>query len=548
MRQYVITSLGCAVAFGIAGCLPEPGADLPKIKSDASYASATPFFDDGNTDAGVLQANAVTDHPRLNMRGHNGMHGDAYNSDTHPYAGPVGTNLRVDSADMSNLIGGQCGNTLFTSDGILISYCADFSKSAIYAMTRTSAGFKKVAPELVLPNRESSATGDIRVIMNDTSGGAYFHLDNQDRVVLVDADNNLRLIRLDTNPGGGSYTHRFVEAASFDLDVGIPPVTLPDHTQEQPDVTNVMPDWHVSDLYWFVTREGHVGTVDISSGAVAASDIHVAQLPGEEIQNAMAMDAQGIYVVSDHAMYRFDLGAAYEPTVVWRQTYDRGSAPKPGQINQGSGTTPTLMGSNDDLVAITDNADVATNIVVYRRQAFAGDGSNTPVCNIAVFNDPAQANADGSFRSASDNSLIGYHDALIVENNYGYTVPTANNWTQSGIWRVDVTRDGDGNAAGCAVTWKNNSEASQTVVPKLALGSELVYIYTREPIGIGAPHEKTQAYYFGAVNFSDGQMAFKVLTGTGRNYNNNYSPITIAPDGTAYVGTFAGIVSISQQP
>jgi hypothetical protein len=99
------------------------------------------------------------------------------------------------------------------------------------------------------------------------------------------------------------------------------------------------------------------------------------------------------------------------------------------------------------------------------------------------------------------------------------------------------------------VVRKNNTDASQTVVPKLSLGTGLVYIYiyTREPITTGAPKEKTEAYYFGAGNFSDGKMAFKVLTGSGRSFNNNYSPITIAPDGTAYFGTFAGIVSVSQQ-
>lgn len=530
------------------GCLPPASPYQDKIKTDANFASATPAFDNGDADIAALASNAVGDHPGFNLRGHSGMHGDAYNSDTHPYAGPASTNLSIDSADMSKLIGGQCGNTLFTSDGTLISYCADFSKSAVYAMTRDANGFRKVAAEYVLPNRESSASGDIATIMNDTSGGAYFHIDNQDRMVLADADNNLQIFALQPNNiAGSTYAKRFVQIASFDLDAGIAPVTLPDNTQQQPDITNVMPDWANDGLYWFVTREGHVGTVDASSAGVLPADIHIVQLPGEEIQNAMAMDANGVYIVSDYAMYQFVRGAGGEPVQAWRQTYDRGGAPKPGQINQGSGTTPTLMGEHDDLVAITDNADTASNIVVYRRQGATGNNTNAPICTIPVFNDAQQANGDGTFKSASDNSLIGYRDAMIVENNYGYTIPTANNWTAPGIWRVDVTRDANNVATGCSVVWKNNTDASQTAVPKLSLGTGLVYIYTREPITTGAPGEKTEAYYFGAVNFSDGKMAFKVLTGTGKSFNNNYSPITIAPDGTAYVGTFAGIVAVSQQ-
>jgi hypothetical protein len=546
MKMPLLLPVSASLMFA-AGCLPTEDAYQDKIKSDASHSSATPYFDNGNANIVPLAPNAIADHPGLNQRGHSGMHGDAYNSDTHPYAGPTGTDLSVDSADMSKLIGGQCGNTLFTADGTLISYCADFAKSAVYAMTRDATGFKKVAAEYVLPNRESSASGDIATIMNDTSGGAYFHIDNQDRMVLADADNNLQIFALQPNNVAGSlYTKRFVQIAKLDLDVGIPSVTLPDNTQQQPDITNVMPDWANDGLYWFVTREGHVGTVDASSGSVLPADVHIVQLPGEEIQNAMAMDANGVYIVSDYAMYHFERGANGEPVQAWRQTYDRGSAPKPGQINQGSGTTPTLMGEHDDLVAITDNADAASNIVVYRRQAAFENNTNAPVCTIPVFNDPQQANGDGTFKSASDNSLIGYHDSMIVENNYGYTIPTANNWTAPGIWRVDITRDANSVATGCSVVWKNNTEASQTVVPKLSLGTGLVYIYTREAITTGAPKEKTEAYYFGAVNFSDGKMAFKVLTGTGRSYNNNYSPITIAPDGTAYVGTFAGIVSVSQ--
>jgi hypothetical protein len=34
---------------------------------------------------------------------------------------------------------------------------------------------------------------------------------------------------------------------------------------------------------------------------------------------------------------------------------------------------------------------------------------------------------------------------------------------------------------------------------------------------------------------------FKRLAGTGFGYNNNYAPVTLAPDGTAYVGVLGGL-------
>src|SRR5206468_10967571 len=88
----------------------------------------------------------------------------------------------------------------------------------------------------------------------------------------------------------------------------------------------------------------------------------------EAIGNSFAVDETGgVFIVSDHAMYRFDAGPMGEPEVTWREAYDRGTRLKPGQVNFGSGTTPTLMGTG--WVAITDNADPQMHVLVYRREA-----------------------------------------------------------------------------------------------------------------------------------------------------------------------------------
>lgn len=547
MRVEIIPVLGCGLAiFGLAmvtGCIPDSNPELAKIKSDLNYNQATPYFE-GSPDLQILPPNVIDAHPGLTPLGQGSMHNDSYNSDTHSTAGPVGTALTVDSADMSILFGGQCGNTLITSDGTLLSFCPDISKVAIFAMVHDTVGFRKVAQELLLPNRESSETGDLSEIMSDTSGGVYFHLDSQDRIVLVDAENNFRIIALQTlsTPVNG-YSRQFVEIANYDLDVGIPLVIEPGGTTRQADVTDVMPDWSNDGLYWFVTREGHVATVDTRHGAVTASDIHLVTLPGEEFLNSVAMDSNGVYAASDHAMYRFVRGSNDEPVQVWRETYNRGTMLKPGQVNQGTGTTPTLMGEYDDLVAVTDNADAAINLVVYKRTADVMGGGNPAICTIPLFNDPAQSKGDGTYKSATDNSPIGYRDSVVIGNTYGYTSPLSSDWVTPGLWRVDVIRNAGQQPVGCSVVWKNNT-SRQTAVSKLSTGNGLVYTYSREPISIGAPHEISRAYYFGAVNFSNGELAFKVLTGTGGNFNDNYSPITIAPDGKAYIGVFAGIVSV----
>ena len=49
------------------------------------------------------------------------------------------------------------------------------------------------------------------------------------------------------------------------------------------------------------------------------------------------------------------------------------------------------------------------------------------------------------------------------------------------------------------------------------------------------------------IRLETGKTVYKVFTGTGRNWNNSYGPITIGPNGTAYVGVFNGLISISDQ-
>src|SRR5437867_4136183 len=161
-------------------------------------------------------------------------------------------------------------------------------------------------------------------------------------------------------------------------------------------IISCLPDW--SGLLWFVTVNALVGTVDPASGAVQSM-----RLAGEAIGNSFAADETGgVFIVSDHAMYRFDAGAMREPVVTWREEYDRGTRLKPGQVNFGSGTTPTLLGTVWG--AITDNADPQMHVVVYWR-APSAPGPRL-LCAVPVF-------APGL--GATENSLIGTGTSLLVE-------------------------------------------------------------------------------------------------------------------------------------
>lgn len=56
------------------------------------------------------------------------------------------------------------------------------------------------------------------------------------------------------------------------------------------------------------------------------------------------------------------------------------------------------------------------------------------------------------------------------------------------------------------------------------------------------------AWYLTAVDFRTGERRWRTLTGTGPAYDNNWAPITIGPDGTAYAGVFNGIVAVRDTP
>jgi hypothetical protein len=133
---------------------------------------------------------------------------------------------------------------------------------------------------------------------------------------------------------------------------------------------------------------------------------------------------------------------------------------------------------------------------------------------------------------------VGTGRSLVVENNYGYSGLTATEQgatTTPGIERVDLADTG----TGCRTVW-HSEERAPSVVPKLSLANGLLYTYTKPPSA-----DDTDAWYFTALDFRTGATIWKRLAGTGLGFNNNYAPVSIGPDGSAYVGALGGLVRLS---
>ena len=454
-------------------------------------------------------------HPYMAATVANNMHGDSYASDTHAAAGPLGRATEVQPA----VYGALCAAQAFDSHGRLATVCGSL---AGFSLKLVDPSTMAVLDSVTLPQRPSTAqaffTGDLSKIFLDTSGGAYFYLDHRDRVVLVDADQRLRVIAIDDS----GPSPRLVDEASYPLVSYLAErdcFSFPDNfapVGRCDAITSVMPDWDGN--YWWVSRYGTVGTVDPATGQV-----RTLQLPGEEIQNSFATAPDGVYIVSDTAMYGFRRAADGRPEVVWREPYQRSTGPRTGQVNLGSGTTPTLLG--DDLVAITDGADPINVLFVDRRPSVVGDRT---LCAEPVF----EAGA-----SATDNSLIGWGTSVIAENNSGYenlTSLVGGRSVVGGVTRVDY----DPSDRTCHTVWESPVR-SPSVVPKLSRAAGLAYFYAKEPQASGL-----DTWYWTAVDIRTGVIAYQVLAGTGPNFDNNWGAISIGPDGSGYVATYDGLVRV----
>jgi hypothetical protein len=480
-RQAVADRLGVA---GLAALLALAGAAPAAALVPAVPIPETPppQAQQAIGDPAVPDPLAVPDpprHPFMAPNGRSNLHVDAYQTDVHQGAGPLGQG----TTRSSSFLEGVCASVTFDSHGDIVTVCVGLEGPKLVKLDPETLELLSAFP---LPPRIPTSAA----IFNDFAGGGYFYLDHRDRAVIPTTTRQIWVVR---EQAGGFALDRI-----YDLSA---------HVAFGDKIISALPDW--SGRIWFASTDGVVGWVEPGSGDVRARAM------GEEIANSFAVDESGaVYIVSEKALYRLSAGAS-GPDTVWRVEYEDSGISKPGQVHAGSGTTPTVMGTEH--VAITDNAD-PMNVVVYNRHTGA------EVCSVPVFD-------QGS--SATDQSLIATPDSLVAENNYGYTGPLATNdggVTAPGLARVDL--------ATCSVVWESQ-EIAPSVVPKLSAANGLVYTYTKPP---GDPEDP---WYLTALDWDTGETVFKRWAGSGLGFNNNYAPVTLGPDGSAYVGALGGLVRLA---
>jgi len=504
-----VTSLA-ALAQGLPNPIPIPNQQdalpVPPFMGDATVAKA-------------IDASPVPQNPWMSPNPGSNAHNDSYMSDAYALSGPLGKSPQVRSAWLATLQGDP--RFYPPADPVAIPVVITFDRvgNLVAGVIKFRTADDEAYVQLTLIDSDSLATlakFDLPSEPRGPSGfrpaGAYFYLDGQDRVVVGTANRELWLVT-HARDSSGRWSFAHDPDDTFQLSAAIP---------ADDKLEAVVPDW--DGRLWFTSKGGVVGFVEGASGAMKFTS--QLKLSGERIVNSHAVDEDGgVYVVSTHAMYRFDVDGNGDPQVTWREAYDAGTHVKEGQVDIGSGTTPTLMGS--DYVAITDNGQPRMHVLVYRRAKEVS--SPRLACAQAVFQPGTASN---------ENSLIATDRSIIVENNFGYKAAqkdtTHGRTTKPGIARVDVDGNGD-----CRTVWTNETISIPSVISKMSLANGLIYTYTK-PKGPAT----TDPWYFTAVDFRSGEVVYSRLAGTGVLYNNHYAGAYLGPNGVLYVGVLGGVVSM----
>src|SRR5690349_12820799 len=451
--------------------------------------------------ANPLPHEPIGQNPFLSPNGTNSMHNDAYASDAYEVSGPLGKDLTVRSAWYGV---SECATVAFDSRDRMVGLCGDLAGFKLRLINPTT--LKTIGHDLTTSKRNLLSGANP---FTDMRGGTYFSLDGNDNAYVLTVSKQVWKVHVD-DAG-------FTKLGAYDVAPYVPGDDC---------LVATLPDW--SGHIYFVTQQGRVGVIDPSTGVVRTM-----RFPdGEGIFNSIAGDETGaIYIVTDHALYAVETDASGQPQVRWSQAYDRGTQQKSGQLSQGSGTTPTVIG--DDLVAITDNAEPQMHVQFYRRN---GADGNRLLCQVPVFA-PGASDTENSLVYAG--GTLGGPRSVIVENNYGYDgfqSTILGKTTAGGVAKVSLNADNT-----CQVDW-TNPIVSPTPVPKVSLGNGLLYLYAKP-----ASNFLDDSWYLAAVDVRTGATKWMQRTGNGIQWNNHYASIYLGPDGAAYMPTLTGMIRFKDQ-
>ncbi len=338
----------------------------------------------------------------------------------------------------------------------------------------------------------------------------------------------------------------------------------------------------------FVTEQAVLGVIprdpakmtdaNLRTVSLNGADCGDATVPREELEtvsNSIAADEDGgIHLVTSEAMYAFGFDGA-DLALAWQAAYETGDADSSIRLGEGSGSTPSLMGTaleDDRFVVITDGQDVM-HLVLFWRDEIPADW--TPIapgkdrriaCEVPVtFGDPAAT------RSLSEQSVLVRGHAAVVVNNLlqdesqfdpfpdivrrALSALEGGNPDQApfGIERIDW----DPATRTCRSVWANGEISIPNGIPTMSQATDLFYgIGQRDGLwGVeGVDFETGESRLFAPGSMTEcSQEALDSINPLLRVFiqdsldrmpgsceNSFYAGTEVGPDGAIVTGTFQG--------
>lgn len=551
-------------------------------------------------------------HPRFNNDFPFTMHEDSYSSDVSNFYGPVPDGIKVQYfhvLEKGKKFSGMAPTFNFVSKDTLVTL--SFGRSQTHLLLLYIGDTIKLLDAVEVPGRGNSALSLISkkqrlALFRNTMGGAYSYFSKNKQMFIPGSNNDI--IRIPLIYGKFDLEHVDYINVADQMERG----NIKSKELSKGDRTNhltaIMPDKNAN--VWYTSQQGIVGVVHhsdriengclkvysefiaslglieklnyykktnykdyselpdfIKNATVLSAELreqfkeyyHIKKSNFEQIQNSFAVGKDGVYIVTDLALYKLrfnEKSKKIELDPKWKTNfihggliYDNDFIRKPGHLNAGSGTSPTLM--DDRFVAIVDNAHGNVNMCIFSQE------TGKLMDKFPLFE---------SNKSAVENSIIAYKNTFIVANMYGYVDPFSENNTPGGIMRFDF------NEKTGHFERKENWPAydfaidAKTATPKLSTPLGLVYYYNRE---VDPTRNNYRRWQLSTIDFRTGKRVFSILPyfeegGFNDNvkglvlkmslgkenydlkvFNNIFGTFGFGPNNSLYIGAYRGFIRFS---
>jgi hypothetical protein len=542
------------------------------------------------------------------------MHEDSYASDVSNMQGPIPENATVQYFQVKEKgkeFSGMCPSFAFVDENTLVTL--SFGRANTTLLLVDMRDTLKVLDAMPIPGRgnkamELASKKARMALFRDTSGGAYFYLSKNDEVIIPGPDYSIFYIPIKDRQ---FERDRMV---SYEILEEIKKGDLIYEGLSDKEggnkLTAVMPD--ANGNIWYTSKLGIIGVIDLKNfkrgsyqeeGKCPNTYSHLIGEFGvlkkiehffgkkyekiedvefydenltdtemrkefrkffmidpesrEEIQNSFSIGPDGVYIVSNIALYKFrfnDDTKIIEMDPNWEQTfsetndliYPNDGEQKKGQLNNGSGTTPTLM--DDRFVVIADNDAHQININIFSQE----DGRLVSRHKVFKYDS-----------SACENSIVAYRNSLLIGNTFNYIDPFKENETSGGINRFDY--NAETNKFELREDWPAEFIDGQTATPKMSTKTGLIYVYNREEYADDGHND----WQLTAIDFESGRKVFyirpvfekdefddninflmKAFALGNKNYdqkvfNNIWATYTFGPNNSIYIGAYRGFLKFS---